>query len=85
VGGQECLDRFFETEFMAQRLEEIQFLEVTTAMLPYGIPFPVIPESPEIMNIIVPEMINNALTQSMTVEEAANDAAEKINALVANR
>lgn len=75
----------FETEFMAQRLEEIQFLEVTTAMLPYGVPFPVIPESPEIMNIIVPEMINNALTQSMTVEEAANDAAEKINALVANR
>jgi multiple sugar transport system substrate-binding protein len=75
----------FKTKWMAQRLQEIQFLEVTTAMLPYGIPFPVIPESPEIMNIIVPEMIHNALTQSMSVEEAANDAAKRINALVAGR
>jgi multiple sugar transport system substrate-binding protein len=75
----------FETEWMKQRLEEIAFLEVTTAMLPYGIPFPVVPESPEVMNIIVPEMLQNALTESMTVEEAANDAAERINALIASR
>ncbi len=74
--------RGFETEWMKERLDTISFLEVTTAMLPYGIPFPVVPESTEIMNIIVPEMLQNALTQSMTVEEAANDAAEKINALV---
>ena len=65
----------FETEWMKQRLEEIKFLEVTTAMLPYGIPFPVVPESPEVMNIIIPEMLQNALTETMTVEEAANDAA----------
>ena len=75
----------FETEWMKQRLEEIAFLEVTTAMLPYGIPFPVVPESPEVMNIIVPEMLQNALTETMTVEEAANDAAERINALIASR
>jgi len=75
----------FETPWMKQRLEEIAFLEVTTAMLPYGIPFPVVPESTEIMNIIIPEMIQNALTESMTVEEAANDAAERINALIASR
>ena len=54
----------FETEWMKQRLEEIAFLEVTTAMLPYGIPFPVVPESTEIMNIIVPEMLQNALTET---------------------
>ena len=70
---------------MKQRLEEINFLEVTTAMLPYGIPFPVVPESPEVMNIIIPEMLQNALTESMTVEEAANDAAERINELIASR
>src|ERR671911_1215440 len=75
----------FETEWMKQRLDEIAFLEVTTAMLPYGIPFPVVPESPEVMNIIVPEMLQNALTETMTVEEAANDAAERINALIASR
>jgi multiple sugar transport system substrate-binding protein len=34
------------------------------------------------MNIIVPEMLQNALTGSMSVEDAANDAAERINALV---
>ena len=75
----------FETEWMKQRLEEIKFLEVTTAMLPYGIPFPVVPESPEVMNIIIPEMLQNALTESMTVEEAANDAADRINELIASR
>ena len=31
------------------------------------------------MNIIVPEMLQNALTETMTVEEAANDAADRIN------
>ena len=66
---------------MKQRLEEIKFLDVTTSMLPYGIPFPVIAESTEIMNIIVPDMMQNALTGNMTVEEAAKDAAEKVRKL----
>ena len=51
-------------------------------MLPYGIPFPVVPESTEIMNIIVPDMLQNALTETMTVEEAADDAATQIKELI---
>jgi multiple sugar transport system substrate-binding protein len=51
-------------------------------MLPNGIPFPVIPEAPEIMNIIVPDMMQNALTGNMTVEQAADDAAQKIQAII---
>ncbi|MGH2532613.1 MAG: extracellular solute-binding protein [Thermomicrobiales bacterium] len=72
----------FETTWMQQRLEEIQFLDVTTSMLPYGVPFPVIPESTEIMNIIVPELLQNVLTETMTVDEAADDAAAKIEELL---
>jgi multiple sugar transport system substrate-binding protein len=75
--------RGFETEWMKQRLSEIRFLEVTTSMLPYGVPFPVVPESTEIMNIIVPEMLQNALTETMSVQEAADDAAARINELIA--
>lgn len=33
------------------------------------------------MNIIVPDMMQNALTGTMTVEEAAKDAAEKVRQL----
>jgi multiple sugar transport system substrate-binding protein len=54
-------------------------------MLPYGVPFPVIPESTTIMNNIVPEMLQNALTAKMTVKQAADDAAEKIKSLIAQR
>jgi multiple sugar transport system substrate-binding protein len=75
----------FKTEWMKERLDTIKFLEVTTAMLPYGIPFPVVPESTEVMNIIIPEMLQNALTETMSVEDAANDAAERIKALIASR
>jgi multiple sugar transport system substrate-binding protein len=71
----------FRTEWMAERLETIPFLDVTTSMLPSGVPFPVLPEAPEIMNIIVPDMMQNALTGAMTVQEAADDAAAKIEAL----
>lgn len=72
----------FRTEWMAQRLDEIPFLDVTTSMLPYGVPFPALPEAPEIMNIIVPDMMQNALTGTMSVEEAAADAAQKVDALM---
>ena len=75
--------RGFRTSWMKERLDEIKFLEVSTAMLTYGVPFPVVPESPEIMNIIVPEMMQNALTDKMTVQESADDAARKIDELMA--
>ncbi|HHY50238.1 MAG TPA: sugar ABC transporter substrate-binding protein [Alphaproteobacteria bacterium] len=72
----------FKTKWMKQRLDEIKFLDVTTSMLPYGIPFPALPEAPEIMNIIVPDMLQNALTGAMTVDEAAEDAANKVRELM---
>ncbi len=72
----------FKTEWMKERLETIPFLDVTTSMLPNGIPFPALPESPEIMNIIIPDMLQNALTGAMTVDEAADDAARKVRELV---
>ena len=77
--------RGFRTDWMRERLDTIRFLDVTTSMLPYGIPFPVVPESTEIMNSIVPDMLQNALTEAMSVQEAADDAAAKINELIAQR
>jgi multiple sugar transport system substrate-binding protein len=74
--------RGFQTKWMKERLDTIKFLDVTTSMLPNGIPFPVIPQAPEIMNIIVPDMLQNALTGTMTVDEAAEDAAAKVEELV---
>ncbi|WP_205524032.1 extracellular solute-binding protein [Oceanomicrobium pacificus] len=74
--------RGFETEWMKERLDTIKFLDVSTSMLPSGIPFPPVAESPEIMNIIIPEMLQNALTEKMTVEEAVADAEKKVKALL---
>ena len=67
--------RGFRTKWMKQRLEQIKFLNVTTSMLADGVPFPVIPQSAEIMNIVVPNMMQNALTKKMTVAAASDDAA----------
>jgi multiple sugar transport system substrate-binding protein len=75
----------FKTDGMKQRLDQIKFLDVTSSMLPYGVPFPVIPEANDIMNNIVPNMVQNALTGSMSVKAAADDAAEKIKTLIAQR
>ena len=72
----------FKTKWMKERLDSIKFLDVTTSMLPYGIPFPALPEAPEIMNIIVPDMLQNALTGAMTVDQAAEDAAAKVQKLM---
>lgn len=74
--------RGFRTKWMKERLATIKFLNVTTSMLPSGIPFPVIPETGEIMNIIVPDMLQNVLTKKMTVAAAADDAAKKAKALL---
>jgi multiple sugar transport system substrate-binding protein len=72
----------FKTKWMKERLNDIKFLDVTTSMLPYGIPFPALPQAPEIMNIIVPDMLQNALTGTMTVDQAADDAAKKVRDLM---
>ena len=76
--------RGFRTKWMKQRLEQIRFLSVTTSMLPYGIPFPVLPQSAEIMNIVIPNMMQNALTRKMSVADATDDAAKKIKDLLAD-
>ncbi|GLS20265.1 hypothetical protein GCM10007874_32820 [Labrys miyagiensis] len=77
--------RGFKTRWMKERLDTIKFLDVTTSMLPNGIPFPVVPESTEIMNNIVPDMMQNVLTQKMSVSEAADDAAAKVQDLMAGK
>ena len=74
--------RGFRTRWMKERIETIKFLDVTTSMLPNGIPFPVVPQATEIMNIIVPNMLQNVLTQKMTVAQASDDAAKKIKDLL---
>jgi multiple sugar transport system substrate-binding protein len=51
-------------------------------MLTSGIPFPVIPESGEIMNIVVPDMLQNALTGRLSVAAAADNAARQIRDLL---
>jgi multiple sugar transport system substrate-binding protein len=72
----------FEDPYFELRKQQIKFLEVSTEMLQYGIPFPVVPEATEIMNVIVPTMIHNALTDTMSVDEAVADAEEKINEIM---
>ena len=72
----------FTTKWMKERLDTIKYLDVTTSMLPSGIPFPVVPQASEIMNIIVPDMMQNALTGKMSVSDAADDAAKKVKDLM---
>jgi multiple sugar transport system substrate-binding protein len=74
--------RGFRTSWMKKRIETIKFLDVTTSMLTSGIPFPVIPESAEIMNIIVPDMLQNALTGRMSVAAACDNAAKQVRGLL---
>jgi multiple sugar transport system substrate-binding protein len=76
--------RGFRTKWMKQRLQSIKFLAESTTMLPFGVPFPVVPESSEIMNIIVPTMMQNALTGRMSVAAAADDAGAKLRDLMAS-
>jgi multiple sugar transport system substrate-binding protein len=81
LGSNPGNNRGFKTSWMKERLDSIKFLDVTTSMLPYGIPFPVVPESPEIMNIIMPNMLQNALTEAMSVADACAQAAKEIEEL----
>ncbi len=74
--------RGFETSWNRERLDTIPFLDVTTSMLPYGIPFPVVPQANQIMNEIIPTMMQNALTETMTVQEAADAAADEIASIM---
>lgn len=75
----------FKNAYFELRKSQTKFLDVTTKMLDFGVPFPVIPEATEIMNLIVPTMIHNALTGKMSVNDASDDAAKKIAELFGRR
>jgi multiple sugar transport system substrate-binding protein len=75
----------YDQDPMKVRLEQVKFLNVTTEMLQYGIAWPAVPQAGEIMNIIVPEMLQAVLTEKRTPEQAASDAAEKVKKIMATR
>lgn len=73
----------FTDPYFELRKAQIPFLDVATSMLEFGIPFPVIPEATEIMNLIVPTMMHNVLTETMSIDEAVVTAEEAINEVLA--
>jgi len=68
-----------------QRLMENKFLDVTTSNLQYGISFPAVPEANDIMNLYVPQMMQDVMTKAKTPEQSAVDTAKKVNDLLAKR
>lgn len=64
------------------RSEQIKFLDVAAQMLQYGVAFPAIPESAEIMRQIIPAMIHNVLTETMSIEDAAAEAEAQIKVVL---
>ena len=68
----------FENEWFQTRMEQIPFLDVATSMLEHGITFPVIPESTEILNLIIPSLIHNVLTETMSIPDAMAEAERAI-------
>ena len=75
----------FSLPAQQQRLAENRFLNVTTDNLQYGISFPAIPESSDIMNLIVPQMMQDVMLKVKTPQQAAQEAAKKVNDLLAKR
>jgi multiple sugar transport system substrate-binding protein len=75
----------FEDPYFELRKSQVKFLEVGTSMLEFGVPFPVIPEAAEIMNLIVPTMIHNVLTETMSIDDAVTTAEASINEVLARR
>ncbi len=75
----------FSSPEQKQRQNDIKFLNVTTEMLQYGISYPAIPENADIMNLIVPQMMQDVLTKAKTPQQAGQDAAKKVNDLIAKR
>jgi len=68
-----------------QRIKEIKFLDIATEMMQYGISFPAIPEAGDIMNLYVPQMMQDVMTKAKTPEQSAKDTAKKVNDLIAKR
>ncbi len=68
-----------------QREAETKFLGPTIEMLQYGISFPTVPEASDIMNLLVPQMMQEVMTKAKTPQQAGQDAAKKVNDLIAKR
>ncbi|MDQ6601396.1 MAG: extracellular solute-binding protein [Chloroflexota bacterium] len=68
-----------------QRVKEIKFLDIATEMMQYGISFPAIPEAGDIMNLMVPQMMQDVMLKTKTPEQSAKDTAKKVNDLIAKR
>jgi multiple sugar transport system substrate-binding protein len=75
----------YDKDWQKIRFEQIKFLNVTTEMLQYGIPWPAVPQAGEIMNIIVPEMLQNVLTEKMTPERSAEAAKAQVEKVMSSR
>jgi multiple sugar transport system substrate-binding protein len=68
-----------------KRLAENTFLNVTTENLQYGISFPAVPEANDIMNLMVPQMMQDVMLKTKTPQQAGQDTAKKVNDLIAKR
>jgi len=70
-----------------EKIREMQtkFLDVSISMLQYGISFPTIPEAADIMNLEVPQMMQDVMTKAKTPEQSAKDTAKKVNDRIAKR
>jgi len=75
----------FSLPAQQQRLTENKYLDVTTSDLQFGISFPAIPEANDIMNLFVPQMMQDVMTKAKTPEQAGMDTAKKVNDLIAKR
>ncbi len=75
----------FNLPAQQQRLTENRYLNVTTDNLQYGVSFPAIPESSDIMNLIVPQMMQDVMLKVKTPQQAAQEGAKKVNDLLAKR
>ncbi len=75
----------FSSPEQQQRQKDIKFLNVTTEMLQYGVSYPAVPENADIMNLIVPQMMQDVLTKAKSPEQSGKDAAKKVNDLIAKR
>ena len=67
------------------RESETKFLDVAIPMLQYGISFPTVPEASDIMNLYVPQMMQDVMTKNKTAQQSGQDTAKKINDLIAKR
>lgn len=75
----------FDNEWFETRKTEVKYLDVATEMLEYGVSFPIVPESTEILNLVIPTMVHNALTEQMTIDQAVTEAEKQVTEIMGRR